>query len=204
MLRHIPNALTGLRLILAPAGALAIWLSWQWSNSHEVPAALGDPRLTLEGLAAFGIMAFFLAALSDWLDGWLARLWKVESRFGAVFDPIADKLLVDLYLIVYANMLGWPEWLIAPIGAIILRDIVLTVSRLGAAGDAADTMPVTLAGKLKTGLSMGVAGFPLVAMPLGWHTLDWVLMLWMAALWLAAAFSLLTGINYVMKARKTS
>lgn len=202
MLRHIPNMLTLLRLVLAPAGALALWLSWQWSLSHDVPAGLGQPELVVQGLASFAVIAFVIAALSDWLDGMLARRWSVQSKFGAVFDPIADKLLVDLYLIVYANMLGWPEWIIAPVGAIILRDIVMTMVRIGRPGRAAETMPVSLGGKLKTALSMGVAAFPLIAMPMGWQSLDWVLMVWIAALWLAAAFSLLTAINYFTKAGK--
>lgn len=200
MLRQIPNVLTILRILLALAGATALWLSWSWSQSHDVPGWMGDARLAAEGMASFAVAAFIIAALSDWLDGALARRWSVESRLGAFLDPIADKLLVDGYLLVYALILQAPVELIVPVGAIILRDVVMTASRIGRPVDG--TLKVSMSGKLKTAIAMGVTAFPLIAVPMGWSSLDWVLTAWIAGIWLTAALSLLTAINYIRPKRR--
>jgi CDP-diacylglycerol--glycerol-3-phosphate 3-phosphatidyltransferase len=80
MRRHVPNLLTVLRLILAGAFLLVL-------NAYRFPATYP--------LALWGaIVLFILAAVSDALDGYLARKWKVESTFGRILDPFCDKVLV--------------------------------------------------------------------------------------------------------------
>ncbi|MCC7204355.1 MAG: CDP-alcohol phosphatidyltransferase family protein [Phycisphaeraceae bacterium] len=76
----LPNQLTVLRLFLAGAFLLTL-------NSYRYPHG---PHWIL--VAAFVI--FIIAGVTDWLDGYLARKWKVESTFGRVMDPLCDKLLV--------------------------------------------------------------------------------------------------------------
>jgi cardiolipin synthase len=206
MRKHIPNSLTVLRLVLAVSGALALWLSFSWHGAGDAPAWLGDATLAARGLGSYGVFAFVLAAFSDWLDGWLARRWQVESPLGALLDPIADKLLVDAYLLVYLLILtsdgtGFsllPD-LAVPIGAIILRDLVITGMRF--TGTPGDTIPVSLSAKLKTGIAMFVAGFPLLAFIAGWQDIGWVLPVWVAALWITAALSLWTGFSYLIRPR---
>ncbi|MEA2708491.1 MAG: hypothetical protein QOF78_1092 [Phycisphaerales bacterium] len=81
MIRHVPNLITGSRLVLA-AAFFTLLSFYQYKGR-------GDPLLLSSAFAVF------LAALvSDWLDGYLARKWKVEGPFGRVVDPFADKILV--------------------------------------------------------------------------------------------------------------
>ena len=72
----LPNVLTVLRLLAAPAVPLAFLL---------LPRPLADWA---------ALLLFVGAALTDWVDGYLARAWRQESRFGAMLDPIADKAMV--------------------------------------------------------------------------------------------------------------
>lgn len=81
MFRHVPNLITGSRLVLAAAFFVLLSL-YQYRGQ-------GHPAL----LVAAGVI-FVLALVSDYLDGYLARKWKVEGAFGRVVDPFADKILV--------------------------------------------------------------------------------------------------------------
>ena len=81
MLRHVPNLITGSRLVLA-AAFFTLLAFYQYEGR-------GDPLLMT---ASF--VVFIAALVSDWLDGYLARKWKVEGAFGRVVDPFADKILV--------------------------------------------------------------------------------------------------------------
>jgi CDP-diacylglycerol--glycerol-3-phosphate 3-phosphatidyltransferase len=80
MLLNTPNILTLLRIALIPAFIAAYYWAHPWS--HMVATAL-----------------FVLAALTDWLDGYLARKWEQTSPFGAFLDPVADKLMVAAALV---------------------------------------------------------------------------------------------------------
>jgi phosphatidylglycerophosphate synthase len=81
MFRHVPNALTGLRLLLAVVFFLL--LSWYQYEGR------GDPTLLNVALVVYVVALF-----TDFLDGYLARKWKVEGPFGRVVDPFVDKVLV--------------------------------------------------------------------------------------------------------------
>ncbi|WP_339747820.1 CDP-alcohol phosphatidyltransferase family protein [uncultured Maricaulis sp.] len=203
MHRRIPNILTILRILLALSGAAALWTSYDWSQTGLVPLWLGDPMVAARSLAAFALIAFIIAAATDWLDGWLARRWEAHSSLGEMLDPIADKLLVDAYLIVYMLILGTPVDIAVPVFAIVARDAIMTGMRLlpgaDSAGSGAATLAVSPAAKLKTALAMIVAGFPLIAQPLGWQAHDFVLTGWILVLWITAALSLLTAWNYFRK-----
>ena len=74
---QVPNALTILRLVLVPVFAVLVTRS---DGGQSVAAA-----------AVFGI-----AGVTDQVDGYLARRWHVESRFGAIADPLADRLMIDV------------------------------------------------------------------------------------------------------------
>ena len=94
----------------------------------------------------FAAALFLISALSDWLDGFLARLWKVESRLGAILDPLADKIAIAAALVVVAAK--YPQW--APIFAILLaRDIGITGLRMVAL-ERGVTVSVNAFGKIKT------------------------------------------------------
>src|SRR3954462_2251177 len=64
-------------------------------------------------------VVFVVAALSDWYDGYFARLWKLTSPMGAFLDPLADKLLTSAAFIAFAAKGLVPEWIVA---IIIVRD----------------------------------------------------------------------------------
>lgn len=98
--RLLPNALTVLRLLLAPVIA---WLLWQRHDALALPLLL-------------------FAALSDLVDGMLARRWQQRTRFGAVVDPIADKATGLLVLVVLTLQQSLPLWLAA---AAVARDVVI-------------------------------------------------------------------------------
>ncbi len=138
---------------------------------------------------------FLLASLSDFLDGFLARKWQVESALGAALDPIADKLLVATALIMLAAV-GHAHPIPALI--IILREILVSGIRECLAGKAI-TMPVTGLAKAKTAIQMlalllllasqGTAAFAPEAHSLG-----------TGLLWLAAALTAFTGYHYLRTA----
>ncbi|MEM6756168.1 MAG: CDP-alcohol phosphatidyltransferase family protein [Planctomycetota bacterium] len=79
--RHIPNAITITRLVLT-AACIACLSRIDYSRDHYEP------------WVALGLITFCVAALSDWLDGFLARRWDVISQFGRIMDPLADKVLI--------------------------------------------------------------------------------------------------------------
>ena len=98
--RLLPNALTVLRLALAPVIA---WLLWRRHDAIALPL-------------------FLFAALSDFVDGMLARRWQQRSRFGAVADPLADKATGVLVVVVLTLQDSLPLWLAL---AVVARDVVI-------------------------------------------------------------------------------
>lgn len=137
---NLPIALTWLRIAMIPLIVALYYLPESWV-SVPVRDALG---------AAF----FIVAALTDWLDGWLARRWNQTSSFGAFLDPVADKLMVAvvLVLLVQSN----PTVPMALVAAIIIgREITVSGLRewMATIGERAN-VAVSLGGKVKTTLQM--------------------------------------------------
>ncbi len=104
----IPNTLTVLRLLAAPGVALMFlyfhrpWADW------------------------FALTLFIVAAITDYFDGYLARLWKQESKFGTMLDPIADKAMVVIALLIITGYSGMNPWLILPATAILFREVFVS------------------------------------------------------------------------------
>ncbi len=106
---NLATMLTLARIVLIPVLVVLFYLPWSWA--HEAAA-----------------MVFLAAALTDWLDGWIARRYNQESSFGAFLDPVADKLMVavTLVLLVQAN----PTWWLAVVAAVIIgREISISALR---------------------------------------------------------------------------
>jgi len=103
-------------------------------------------------------VVFGLAAVTDWIDGWVARKYGQTSRFGEFLDPVADKLMVSIVLVMLVQAdSGWFEDIIAMI--IIGREITISALRewMATIGERAN-VKVTMAGKVKTALQMfGIA-----------------------------------------------
>ena len=112
MTLNLPNLLTWLRIILIPLTVGVFYLGGEWLSAHE------------KNLVA--TVFFVVAAVTDWLDGWIARRYNQTSAFGAFLDPVADKLMVAAALIVLVQ-LGRVDALIALI--IVGREIAISALR---------------------------------------------------------------------------
>ena len=184
MIWNIPNALTLLRIALIPVFVVIFYLPVPWAR----------PVCAL---------VFTLAGITDWLDGWLARRWGQTSPLGAFLDPVADKLMVAVALVLLVQ--GDPRVLLAlPAAVIIGREITVSALRewmaeIGARAKVA----VSMAGKLKTTAQMiaivmliiggPVLGLPVVDLGLVLLYLAALLTLWSMVLYLRAAWPSLTG-----------
>ena len=131
----VPTWLTLLRIVLIPVLVLVFYLPYSWTNFA----------------AAF---IFVLAAVTDWLDGWIARRYHLYSAFGAFLDPVADKLMVavSLFLIVQDTPTMWMAiWAAVIVG----REIAVSALRewMAELGQRA-TVKVAALGKIKTIVQM--------------------------------------------------
>jgi len=135
---NIPNLLTWLRILLIPVFVTAFYLSDSTLSPH------------LKNLVATGV--FLLAAVTDWLDGYLARKLNQSSAFGAFLDPVADKLMVAAALILLVE-LGRADAIIAFI--IIGREITISALRewMAKVGESR-SVAVSMLGKIKTVFQM--------------------------------------------------
>lgn len=135
---NLPNLLTWLRILFIPMMAGVFYLPDGWVTPSEA---------NLLAAAFFGI-----AALTDWLDGYLARALGQTSAFGAFLDPVADKLMVAAALIVLVDL-----GRVAPLIALIIIGREITISALrewmAKAGKSA-SVAVSFVGKLKTTAQM--------------------------------------------------
>ncbi len=185
MVYNLPNLLTLLRIVLIPVMVVLFLVPVAWG--HKAAA-----------------IVFVLAALTDLLDGYLARRLGQVSPLGAFLDPVADKLMVSTALIML--VLQDPTWWMAiPAAVIIGREITISAVRewmaeLGARAQVA----VSEIGKVKTASQMAAIALliyreDLLALPL--YTIGYVLLylavlltLWSMTLYLRAAWPRLTGV----------
>jgi len=141
---------------------------------------------------------FGLAAITDWIDGWVARKYGQTSRFGEFLDPVADKLMVSIVLVMLVQAdSGWFEDIIAMI--IIGREITISALRewMATIGERAN-VKVTMAGKVKTALQMfGIAfmvyqndvfGIPIYTLGFALLVLAAVMTIWSMLIYLRAAW----------------
>jgi len=141
---------------------------------------------------------FGLAAITDWIDGWVARKYGQTSRFGEFLDPVADKLMVSIVLVMLVQAdSGWFEDIIAMI--IIGREITISALRewMATIGERAN-VKVTMAGKVKTALQMfGIAfmvyhndmfGFPIYTLGFALLVLAAIMTIWSMIIYLRAAW----------------
>jgi CDP-diacylglycerol--glycerol-3-phosphate 3-phosphatidyltransferase len=131
----LPNTLTVLRLLAAPGLAVMfLYFARPWA----------------EWLA---LVLFLVAAVTDYFDGYLARLWKQESRMGAMLDPIADKAMVVIALLIITGYSGMDPWLILPATAIVFREVFVSGLR-EYLGSRSRLLAVTKLAKWKTTAQM--------------------------------------------------
>jgi cardiolipin synthase (CMP-forming) len=178
---NIPNLLTWFRILMIPVFVAVFY----------VP----DDTLNLHQKHLLSTFVFWLASITDWLDGYLARKLNQGSAFGAFLDPVADKLMVAAALIVLVK-LNLVDVIIAFI--IIGREITISALRewMAQLGDS-KSVAVSMLGKFKTAFQMIAILFLLYQEPLfGISTLGWGTLL----IYLAAALTLWSMVYYLMLA----
>ena len=196
----IPNILTGARLaagvvmFLILAGATSGFpLADQWMSP--------DDQFALYRVAFW---IFVIAASTDWIDGFLARRWNATTRWGAILDPIADKVLVTGAILGVLTSGSVPQ-IIIPCGLILFREFAVSALRETMAGRI--ELPVTLAAKWKTTLQLVALGCQLFArnwdgFGLPFDYLDEFQFFSDVLIWLAAIITLWTGWQYFREARR--
>jgi CDP-diacylglycerol--glycerol-3-phosphate 3-phosphatidyltransferase len=145
-MKQLPNILTGLRLVLSIlmfAALVAI--------RAGILGAPMSPQVAVF-LLWFALAAFIIAAITDYLDGWLARRWQVVSVLGAILDPIADKILVCGAILGLIGV-GMSPDVVAFSGIILFREFAVSALREVLAPRGIK-LPVTLLAKLKTSLQL--------------------------------------------------
>ncbi len=187
----IPNILTTLRLFAAPGVAVMfLYFDRPWADW-------------------LALVLFVGAALTDYIDGYLARAWGQQTRFGAMLDPIADKAMVLIAIVVITGYSGMKPSLILPATVILFREVCVSGLReyLGAK---AGLLAVTRLAKWKTTAQMVAIAVLFLGTGLDYVTQSsGKVPLWSGSaatsvgtvlIWIAAALTLVTGIDYFMKA----
>ena len=162
----LPNALTSLRILFIP---LLVTL------------------LLLPGYRIASVVLFAILALSDLIDGMLARWLKQRSVAGALFDPLADKILVISTLMILVEL---GELSSIPVIIIVARELLVTGLRVLIAAKK-EVMPASLSGKWKTVFQMIAAFMLIMNIPYG-----------LTVLWIAVILTVISGIEYFWGGRK--
>ena len=194
---RIPNLITGLRLALALGTFFAL-----------AGAALLSETLTPDqqfALERWAFVAFVVAALTDFVDGWLARRLNATSIWGAILDPIADKVLV-CGVVLGLLTLGGNGMVAIPAALILFREFTVSALREAAAARGI-SLPVTLLAKWKTTLQLVALGAALLVACWGAFGLPADPSIQGTArttanilLWAAAVITVVTGLQYWEKA----
>ena len=172
---NISNILTIIRIAIIPIIVLCIYLT----NPHF-------------GWIAF--ILFCLAGITDYYDGYLARLRKEISNLGTFLDPIADKLLVASVILILTSKEIISDYEIIPALIILLREIAVSGLREFLAGIKV-SVPVSKIAKFKTALQLIALGILILSE--GEFILLPILMFGKIALWIAALLTLYTGYDYL-------
>ena len=168
--KQIPNALTLLRFAAIP---LFIWLLLDERTGPSWPAGI----------------VFGLAGLTDQLDGYLARRWRVESQFGKVADPLADRLMIDtaVVMLVLLDRLPWVALIILARDLLLVGGYKLVVPR-------GYEFEVSRLGKIATWGLYASIGLVLVTEQGTWWPL--------ACFWINLVLAVIAAVQYVLKARR--
>jgi cardiolipin synthase (CMP-forming) len=176
----LPNILTYARIAAVPTVVACLY----WQDILQ-----GGMWLRWVALALF-----IAAGVTDFLDGYLARIWAQQSSFGRMLDPIADKLLVSCCLLMLAadgTIRGWTLWAAM---VILCREILVSGLREYLA-ELRVSVPVTRLAKWKTAAQLVAIGF-LLAGKAGDAIVPGVTLIGLSLLWISALVTLYTGWDY--------
>lgn len=194
----LPNTLTVLRLLAAPGVALMfLYFQRPWADF-------------------FALALFIVAAITDYFDGYLARLWRQESKFGAMMDPIADKAMVIIAIMVLTGYSGMNPWLILPATVILFREVFVSGLR-EFLGSNSKLLKVTKLAKWKTTAQMVAIAVLFLGtgldflekgrapragegdIPMGLSLADIATHTGLVLIWIAAILTAITGWDYFRK-----
>lgn len=177
-IKNIPNMLTILRITLIPVLVISFY-SFEGRTARYIAAGI-----------------FLFASITDYFDGLLARLWKAQSNFGIILDPIADKMLVvsTLLMLIHNDMAP-----MLPTFAILCREIFISGLRKYLA-ELKISVPVSNLAKVKTTIQM----LAILTLLLGEECtgIPYTSLIGRFALWIAALLTLITGYVYLKEAFK--
>ncbi|MEL6869066.1 MAG: CDP-diacylglycerol--glycerol-3-phosphate 3-phosphatidyltransferase [Pseudomonadota bacterium] len=180
---NLANSITGFRILAIPLCVVMFYLPFEWARKAAA-------------------LIFAAAAISDFFDGWIARKFNQMTAFGAFLDPVADKLIVAVALVLLVDTDG--RWIMAIVAAVIIgREITVSALREWMAGQQASaTVAVSMVGKIKTtfqliGLSFMLWGDTLWGLPI--YELGFIALLiaaamtlWSMWIYLSAAWPVLS------------
>ncbi|MDX6513474.1 MAG: hypothetical protein QOE36_2978 [Gaiellaceae bacterium] len=170
-LARLPNALTIARLFLIPV-FVALLVTGEGGRNWAAATV------------------FAIAGATDQIDGFLARRWQVESQFGKIADPLADRLMIDaavILLVLWADRLPWAAL------AIPARDLLLIVGYRLVMGRGYD-FEVTFLGKVATWFLYASLGFVMVTH----RGAEWPVVIF----WIGFALAAVTLVQYLVKAKR--
>ncbi|WP_044470783.1 CDP-diacylglycerol--glycerol-3-phosphate 3-phosphatidyltransferase [Mannheimia massilioguelmaensis] len=173
---NFPTFLTLFRVALIPFLIIAFYLPFTWA-----------PFLAT--------IIFFIASVTDWLDGYLARKWKQTTRFGAFLDPVADKVIVATALVLIVEYYH-AFWITIPAIVMIAREIIISALREWMAEiGSRTTVAVSHLGKIKTTSQMLALGGLL------WRAQPWMEILGIVLLYIAMILTAWSMMQYLKAAK---
>ena len=202
-MKALPNILTSLRLVLTLFVFLALATAAgavPYVSEHLTPEAQFS-------LQRWAFWSFVIAAVTDFFDGWLARKLDAVSVWGAILDPIGDKVLVCGAILGLLAMGGQPA-VVLPAGLMLFREFTVSALREVGAGKGVK-LPVTMLAKRKTTLQLTALAAELLVASWGAFGLppepaieQPVTLFAHGLMWLATIVTLITGAQYWEQTRK--
>ncbi len=196
--KHLPNIITLSRvpILFVIAGLIALALPQP------------DDGARIAWCATVAFVLYVLAAISDWLDGWLARKLGIVSTFGKLMDALTDKILntgMFIVLLVFAPKDVFPRWFVFIVLVVLVRELLITGLRLVAAGKGI-ILAAERSGKIKTLLqfiSISILLGTLAAKTDGWPLPEVVIHAFdfggVACFHVAALLTVTSGAGYLIK-----
>jgi CDP-diacylglycerol--glycerol-3-phosphate 3-phosphatidyltransferase len=175
---NLPNSITAVRFLLA--AILAVMLMKEQSV----------------WMGFMTCLVFAVAACTDWIDGYFARLYKSETVLGQLMDPLADKVLVTTALIMLIPLGRVPAWLVV---IILCREIIITGLR-GVAASSGIVVAASGLGKFKS--IMQYIGIGTLIFPLGLLPIPFLHNLGLGILYVALVLTLWSGMDYFYKLKQ--